>query len=185
MALTIIMGVPGAGKSTVLAAAKEKNFPILNYGDLMFEIASAKKYVAHRDELRKLPPETQQIVQSEVGKKLAKISSEKENTILDTHCSISTPKGYLPGLPLLLLSSLKVRQLVLVTAPVSEIIGRRKADTSRVRDSETPESLQAHENWNKFLLAAYSVVSGAPAEIIVNANGKLELAQKKLLSLMQ
>ncbi len=185
MALTIIMGVPGAGKSTVLAAAKEKNFRILNYGDLMFEIASEKKFVSHRDELRRLPPETQQKVQAEVGKKLAKISAEKESVILDTHCSISTSKGYLPGLPLPLLSGLKVRQLVLVTAPVQEIIGRRKSDAMRVRDSETPESLQAHEGWNRSLLASYSAITGAPAEIITNANGKLDLAQKKLLSLLQ
>ncbi len=182
MGITIILGVPGAGKSTVLASAKEKsNYSMVNYGDLMFKIASQKKYASHRDELRRLPPEKQMKVQSEVGDELAKMQG---NVILDTHCSISTRKGYLPGLPLPLLSKLPVKQLVLITAPISEILGRRRSDTARRRDEETPESLKGHEDWNKFLLATYSVVSGAPAKIIVNSDGKLEEAQHALLALL-
>ena len=50
--MTIVLGVPGAGKSTVLAALKGKQgCTLVNYGDLMFDIASKKKYVAHRDGL--------------------------------------------------------------------------------------------------------------------------------------
>jgi len=107
-----------------------------------------------------------------------------EDIVLDTHCSISTPKGYLPGLPLPLLSKLKVRQLVLITAPISEIIGRRKADASRARDAESEAELRQHEEWNRLLLAAYSAASGAPAKIIVNSNGKLAEAQSALISLL-
>jgi len=176
------MGLPGAGKSTVLAAASKSTYKMVNYGDLMFEIASKEFGVKHRDELRKLPPETQKKVQSAVGMALSEM---KGKVILDTHCSISTPKGYLPGLPYSLLSSLKVDYLVLITAPIDEIIGRRKSDTTRVRDAESADSLLEHDSMNRSFLAAYSCLTGAPALIISNRNGKLKEAQEALLRLLE
>ncbi|MCX6769448.1 MAG: AAA family ATPase, partial [Candidatus Micrarchaeota archaeon] len=122
----------------------------------------------------------QQEVQAKVGDELAAMQGE---IVLDTHCSISTPKGFLPGLPLSLLSKLRVRQLVLITAPIKEIAARRSSDSTRVRDSETQESLQAHDDMNRSLLAAYAMATGAPAKIITNSQGKVESAQKELLSL--
>jgi len=183
MAMTIVLGVPGAGKSTVLAALKGKEgFTLVNYGDLMFEIASKKKYVSHRDGLRKLPPATQKKVQSEVGDALAKMGG---GVVLDTHCSIATPKGYLPGLPFSLLEKLDVSQLVLITAPIKDIIARRNADKSRVRDAESEGMLQQHHDVNMALLAAYAAFCGAPARIIVNSQGNVEEARQALLSLFE
>ncbi|MEM4633742.1 MAG: adenylate kinase, partial [Candidatus Anstonellaceae archaeon] len=172
----------GAGKSTVLSAASSSGYTIVNYGDLMFQIASKKFKVKHRDELRKLDIEKQKAVQAAVGRALSKM---KGKVILDTHCSISTPKGYLPGLPFHLLSKLKVSHLVLITAPIEEIISRRNSDKTRVRDEQSPESLSEHDFINKAYLAAYSSLSGAPAVIILNRNGGLEEAQKKLLQLLE
>jgi adenylate kinase len=178
--MIIVMGLPGAGKSTVLSAASSK-YKIINYGDLMFEIA--KRFgVVHRDEIRKLSPSVQKEIQAEVGKTLANMT---EKFILDTHCSISTPKGYLPGLPFSILSNLKVEYLVLITAPPEEIIQRRNVDTTRVRDKEDIDSLLEHDSMNRSFLATYSCITGAPAVIIVNRNGKLKEAQEKLLSLLE
>ena len=183
MAMTIVLGVPGAGKSTVLSALKGKEgCTLVNYGDLMFDIASKKKYVAHRDGLRKLPPATQKKVQADVGDALAKMSG---NVVLDTHCSIATPKGYLPGLPFFLLGKLDVCQLVLITAPISDIIARRSSDLTRVRDAESEESLKQHHDMNMALLASYAAFCGAPAKIIVNSQGNVEEARNALLSLFE
>jgi adenylate kinase len=179
--MIIVMGLPGAGKSTVLSAAKKTDYSIVNYGDLMFEIASKEAGIKHRDELRRLDTATQKRVQSAVGKALAAM---KGRIILDTHCSISTPKGYLPGLPYSLLSGLKVEYLVLITAPVEEIIGRRTSDATRARDAESPESLSEHDAMNRSYLAAYSCLTGAPAAIISNRNNALAEAQGKLLSIL-
>jgi adenylate kinase len=182
MALTIVMGLPGAGKSTVLHALKErKDVSLVNWGDLMFGIAQKKGYVSHRDELRKLSPDVQKIVQAEVGEALSKMEG---NVVLDTHCSIATPKGYLPGLPHSLLSKLKVSQLVLITAPVEEIIARRMSDQTRVRDSQTPQSLREHEEMNRYFLASYAMATGATAKIIINSQGKVAEAQSALLSVL-
>ena len=180
--MIIVMGLPGAGKSTVLAAASKTDYKIVNYGDLMFEIAVKEAGIKGRDEIRKLPTATQKKVQAAVGDALAKMHGK---VILDTHCSISTPKGYLPGLPHSLLSKLKVDFLVLVTAPVDEIMQRRSSDRTRVRDAESSESLSEHDSMNRAFLAAYACLSAAPAMIISNRNGKLEEAQAKLLSLLQ
>lgn len=180
--MIIVMGLPGAGKSTVLSAANGTGYTMLNYGDLMFSIAQKKFGIARRDDLRKLDPEKQKEVQSAVGDELSRMEGK---ILLDTHCSISTLNGYLPGLPLPLLSKLKVEQLILITAPASEILVRRQSDKTRVRDAETLESILEHEAMNLSLLAAYAFATGAPCAIISNRQGKLQGAQEKLIALLR
>jgi adenylate kinase len=180
--MIIVMGLPGAGKSTVLAAAEGSGYEMLNYGTEMFEIAKRKFKITDRDQLRKLTPEQQKAVQAEVGKFLAQ---KHGKVLLDTHCSINTPIGYLPGLPYELLKMWKVERLVLVSAPLEDIMRRRNADATRVRDPQSSESLAEHDVMNRAYLAAYSVLSGAPATIIINRDGGLEEAQKKMRELLQ
>jgi len=183
--MTIVMGLPGAGKSTVLAAASaKKEYKVLNWGDMMFEIA-AKKYPAKikaRDDIRgKLLPSEQKTLQAEVGEALAEMNG---NVVLDTHCSIETPRGYLPGLPLAILSKFNVSQLVYITGSPQEIYARRNADASRARPGSV-ESIRAHDDYNKMLLATYSVITGAPAKVIMNSQGKVEEAQREFVALLE
>ncbi len=179
--MMIVMGLPGAGKSTVLAIAKEAGWTVLNYGDMMMEIAKSKG-IADRDQLRKQPAEFQKDIQRQVGEKLTK--EKRRNVILDTHCSISTSGGYLPGLPFAFLQKWQVERLVLLTAPIKDILARRKNDTSRVRDEESGDSLAEHDMMNRSYLASYSALTGAPAMILVNANGKLEEVQASFRKLL-
>jgi adenylate kinase len=120
--------------------------------------------------MRKLPIAKQHEVQKLVAKKL---SGEKGKVILDTHCSISTPGGYYPGLPFDFLKNIKVDSLVLITADPKEIEARRATDPTRKRDSD---DISLHDAMNKSFLAAYSAFTGAPAVIIYNRQGKLEEA---------
>lgn len=179
--MIIVMGLPGAGKSTVLAAAEGSGYKMLNYGTEMLEIAKGKFGVTDRDMLRKLTPEQQSVVQRMVGEKLA---HEKGKAILDTHCSINTPQGYLPGLPYELLKMWKVERLVLISAPLKDILGRRNKDASRVRDAQGEEHLAEHERMNTAFLAAYSTLANAPATIILNRDGGIEEARAKFKSLL-
>ncbi|VVC03618.1 Adenylate kinase [Candidatus Burarchaeum australiense] len=181
--MIIVMGTPGAGKSTVLGEASKdrKEWTVVNYGDLMVDIAKEKKLVSSRDELRKLSVANQRTIQAAVGDKLSKMGGK---VILDTHCSINTPQGYYPGLPNSLLAKLRVDALVLVNAPLEDILGRRKSDTARVRDAQVREELAEHIRINEAMLAAYSVLSGAPVLIIDNANGKLDVAVERLEALL-
>lgn len=178
--MIIVMGLPGAGKTTVLKGAQEKNpeYKILNYGTLMFEIAKEKFNLENRDEIRKMNAEQQKEVQKMVGEKLAK---ERGKVILDTHCSILNPnKGfYLPGLPYNLLKNLKVEMLVLVTGEIEELAERRRKDKSRTRAVD-PKEIEEHDLHNRMLLASYSVLTRAPAKIIMNRNGKLKESIEEL-----
>lgn len=181
--MIIVMGAPGAGKTTVLAEAVKKlpGYKVLVYGDLMFEIAKRMNLVSHKDEIRKLDMSSQKKIQAEVSEALSK---EGRNTILDTHCSVNTPRGYLPGLPFSLLSKLSVERLVLVDAPAADIARRRVSDTTRVRDSQSNEQLEEHARVNTAFLCAYSAYTGAPMALVHNADGKMQDAVEHLVKVV-
>ncbi len=181
--MIVVMGVPGAGKTTVLMKAVEQSpgWRVVTWGDAMVKIAQEKGLVKDRDEMRKLPLDAMRKLQEETADRMAK---EKGNWVLDTHCSINTPDGYYPGLPFSVLARMKVRKLVLVDAPVEDIIRRRAADKTRKRDVQDRRELAAHEFANKALLFAYSAFTGAPAAIVENSDGKLEAAVAKLKALL-
>ena len=175
--MIIVMGLPGAGKSTVLKGLKT-DYVIKNFGDLMLEIETEKFGVKNRDDMRKLPIEKQKMAQKMVYERLAK---ENGRFVLDTHCSVSTPKGFFPGLPFEYLKMLKVDALVLITADVNEIIARRKNDPLRIRDDD---DAALHDQMNRAYLAAYSAFTGAPSVVIFNRQGKLEEAVAKLQEIL-
>ncbi|MCX6775477.1 MAG: adenylate kinase [Candidatus Micrarchaeota archaeon] len=182
--MIVVMGLPGAGKTTVLqgAIAGFGEWKVLNYGDLMFEIAKGRGLVSHRDDMRKLPSKEQQKVQKEASEKLEKA---KGKVILDTHCSIHSLTGYMPGLPFEQLGKLPVDYLVFISAPARDILGRRQRDTTRKRDMVTIEEVEQDILVNTAYLCAYSAFSGAMASIIMNADGKLDDAVSKLKEIIK
>lgn len=182
--MIIAMGLPGAGKTTVLqgAIAGLGDWKVLNYGDLMFEIAKGRGLVGHRDEMRKLPGKEQQKIQKEASEKLEKA---KAKVILDTHCSIHSLTGYMPGLPFEQLGKLHVDYLVFVSAPARDILGRRQKDTTRKRDMVAIEEIEQDILVNTAYLCAYSAFSGAMASIIMNSDGKLDDAVSKLKEIIK
>lgn len=176
--MIIVMGLPGAGKTSVLKGLKT-DYKILNYGDVMLEIEKEHFGVKDRDDMRKLPIEKQKKAQKMAYERLAK---EHGNVILDTHCSISTPNGFFPGLPFDYLKMLRVDAVVLVTADPKDVAARRASDQTRKRDAD---DILLHDSLNRSYLAAYSAFTGAPAIVILNNQGKLEDAVAKLQSLLK
>jgi len=171
--MIIVMGLPGAGKSTVLNGVK-RDYKIVNYGDLMLEIEKEKFGVKDRDDMRKLPIEKQKKAQKMVYEKLSKMEGK---VILDTHCSVNTPRGFFPGVPFDYLKMLKVDALVLITANPEEVAARRANDPTRKRDAD---DVALHDGLNRAYLASYSAFTGAPAVVIFNRQGKLEEAIAQL-----
>lgn len=175
--MIIVMGLPGAGKTTVLKGL-DTDYEIVNYGDLMLEIEKEKFGVKDRDEMRRLPIEKQKEAQRLVYERLSRMEGR---VILDTHCSVSTPKGFFPGVPLEYLKMLKVDALVLITADVDEVAQRRAEDPTRKRDAD---DIALHDSMNRSFLATYSAATGAPAVVIFNRQGKLEEAVARLQGIL-
>ena len=181
--MIIVMGLPGAGKTTVLnGAVSGLDLKVLNYGDLMFEIAKRDKVVKDRDEMRNLPLKKQKAIQDEAASKLSEMQGK---VVLDTHCSIHTPTGYMPGLPYEQLRKLKVDYPVFVSAPAKDILGRRQRDTTRKRDVVSIEDIERDISVNISYLCAYSALSGAAASIIMNSDGRLDEAVDKLREIIK
>ena len=180
----ILAGVPGAGKTTVLNKVKEllPELNVINFGTLMFEIAHKRGLVENRDEMRKLPMETQK----EIQRKAAEVIFRTESPlVIDTHLSIKTPKGYMPGFPSSLLDMLNPDVIVLITARPEEIWERRREDTTRKRDLDSLDDIIEQEKVTIAYMMAYSAISGAFAYIVRNHNGRLEEAVQKVKELFE
>ncbi len=184
--IVVVTGTPGAGKTTVLnkALEKVKDYVVVNYGDVMLEVAKSEGLVEHRDEMRKLPLETQRRIQKTAARKIAEMAKEKK-IIVDTHCSIKTPKGYLPGLPKWVLEELKPDIIVLIEAYPEEIAGRRASDETRIRDAESVEKIKEHQEMNRAIAMAYAMFTGATVKIVENHDNKLEEAVDDLIKILE
>lgn len=192
MVLIVVTGMPGAGSSTVveealnlkLTGVKESIvFKSMNYGDVMCDTALENGLVANRDEVRTLPGEKQREIQMQACKKISKMS-ESMNLIIDTHCTIETPLGYLPGLPEQVLRELKPDQFVLIEATAEEIAARRQKDKTRERDAEAESSVEEHQFMNRVMSMAYACLTGAAVKIIENRDGALDKAAEAFFVLM-
>lgn len=178
----VVAGVPGVGKTTVMnAAAEAKKLKIVVYGSVMFERAQAKYGVKSRDDMRKLPPEQQREIQKTAAQQIKKMGE----VIVDTHCTVKTPKGFLPGLPAWVLEALNPSVIVLVEADSREIFGRRMRDTSRQRDAENIDAIELHQQVNRAAAMAYATLTGATVKIVNNHDDRVDEAIQQILPVVQ
>ena len=176
MGVVIVTGVPGVGKSTVMNAAQEYGYKIVNFGSTMFEEAQ-KEGVNDRDDMRKLPIEKQQSLQKQAGERIAQMG----NVVVDTHASILTPSGYMPGLPEWTVRALNPEIIVLVEATPDEITGRRNKDASRARDSD---DIGLHQSVNREYAATAAVMTGATVSIVENHDNKVDIAVEQFRKIL-
>ena len=156
MGVIVVTGIPGVGKTTVMKnAAEGRDIEFVTFGTVMSEIAIETGLVQNRDEMRKLTLEQQKDLQIKSAEKIASMG----NVILDTHCTIKTPKGYLPGLPEWVIKKLKPTTIVVVEADPEEIYNRRAGDKTRNRDPDTKEQIDEHQMINRAAAMAYATLS--------------------------
>lgn len=181
MPVVIITGVPGVGKSTVIdAAQKAKGYKVVVYGTEMFNVAKARGLVKDRDEMRKLDTHVQRDIQESAAHSIAQMG----DVIVDTHCTIKTPRGYLAGIPAWVAQALKPKQFVLVEADPKEIVGRRNNDPSRARDPDTEADIAAHQAMNRHAAMTVSVLTGATVAIVMNADGKVDETRDQIIRML-
>ncbi len=176
----IVTGVPGVGKSTVLNLASRKTgYKIINYGDVMMELAK-ELGIKNRDEIRKLPIEKQREIQKLAAERIGKM----ENIFIDTHLSIKTPSGYLPGLPEWVLRAINPSMIVIIETDPEAIIKRRERDNSRYRDEDSVDTINEHQSINRSFATSCSVLTGSTVVIIKNDEGMAEKAADILMEKM-
>lgn len=180
MAVYIVTGTPGVGKTTVLnEAIKGRKIKVVVFGDTMFEIAKEMGLVKDKDEMRaKINLETYKQIQEKAAEKIAAM---KGDIVVDTHAAIKRIDGYYPGLPEHVLKKLNPRAIVVIEARPSDIELRRRDDPTRMRaDFGGTEQVIEYQNINRAFVAAYSALSGCLFKIVVNEQGKILEAAEKL-----
>ena len=105
--------------------------------------------------------------------------------VVDTHATVRTPRGYLPGLPTWVLDELEPELILIVETAPNEIIRRRNADKSRQRDAQDATGVQEHQEVNKAICMAYAAHTGATVKILQNPDGKLDEAVAELVATLQ
>lgn len=176
MGVIVVTGIPGVGKTTVMKKAAEgMDIKFVTFGTVMSEIALEQKLVKDRDEMRKLTLLQQRDLQIKAAKKISLMG----NVIVDTHCTIKTPKGYLPGLPEWVLKELKPTSIVVVEADPVEIYNRRAKDTTRNRDPDSQDQIAEHQFVNRAIAMAYAALTGSTVKIVYNHDDALAEAVKQ------
>jgi adenylate kinase len=165
-------------------AAEGITYEAVNFGTFMFDVACTKNLVSDRDEMRKLGKDDQKHLQRAAASEIAAMSADA-NIIIDTHSSISTPAGFLAGLPEWVLRELMPDVIVLVETDPDQILMRRLSDASRVRDMEGARSIAGHQEFNRAIAAAYAMYTGCTIKIVGNDNHLLEHAIDDLVNVLR
>jgi adenylate kinase len=187
--VVVLTGVPASGGTTVTKKAIEKlerqgqPFQMVTYSDVMLDEALQRGWVKARDDIRKLEPVQQRDLQKIAARAIAEMATTA--LIVDTHATVRTPRGYLPGLPTWVLDELKPELILIVETAPDEIIRRRNADKSRQRDAQDAVAVQQHQEVNKAICMAYAAYSGATVKILQNPDGKLDEAVTELVLTLQ
>lgn len=188
----IVTGVPGSGKTTVcscvekLAKSAGVEVNVISYGTVMMRLLEKRGKGMERDQMRKDDLSTQRKLQREVADTIVDMMTRLSGlTIVDTHMSIKTPAGYLPGLPSHNLSVLKPDMLILVEAEPREISRRRVKDGARKRDAALEETVREELLFSRLMAGASAVLAGAPVKIVTNAEGKQKEAAKEILEALE
>ncbi len=188
--IIILTGIPGSGKTTVLDQTLELllshgiRYKSVNYGTEMFNIAKNEGLVKTRDELRTLESEEQKKLQKMAGMKIAS-DAKKTNVIVDTHCTIKTPTGYLVGLPEWVVKEINPDMVVLVEGVSKEIYQRRANDDTRTRDEDSEELIEEHQAANRSVALAVGMMTGSTTKVLTNRNNKLHEAVEELKDIMK
>lgn len=181
----VVVGIPGVGKTTVVSKVVEKlnalnkSVSVHSFGTVMFEEAK-KNGLKDRDDLRKLTVDEQKNLQKKAAEKIAE---HQENiVIIDTHAFISTKEGYYPGLPHYVIQILKPTHFIAVSAKPDEIYNRRTNDDSRDRDIISIGSIKEELDVQDAMLSSCSVLSGSPMKVVLNTEGKVEVAADSIIN---
>ncbi len=180
----VMVGISGVGKTTLVAEVvrllKEMNktVSVVSFGTIMLQEAQAAG-AKGRDDLRRLPMEKQQELQTNAASKIA--AMDDNVVIVDTHAFISTPSGFYPGLPEYVLKIIRPSNFISVSAKPEEIYQRRMNDPTRNRDIISVSAIKREMDVQDAMLSTCSVLSGSPLIPVLNREGKVQDAAHAII----
>ncbi len=188
----VVVAVPGSGKTTILKYVKEMmpEVVIVNYGDVMLQLARELHGITNRDEMRKvLSVEEYRKVQELAADRIAAMQGD---VIIDTHASIKMHGGYYPGLPDRVVARLRPDIILVLEFDVERILERREKDRERARDVESREEIEMHQMANRYYAFA-AANAGECTVYILNMRGipetrpyeHAEIAAKRIVELFK
>lgn len=169
--VAIIGGIPGVGKTTVL---EKTGLEVVNFGTVMLELSG----LDDRDKIRKLPVEKQKDLQKKAAEQIGSMG----RVLVDTHYSIKTEKGYLPGIPPWVAERIEIENIIVVEADELQILERRAKDVSRSRELE---GIKEHQMVNRGFAIALAQIKGAVLSIVKNEEGKADECAQKILEIVR
>jgi len=177
----VVAGLSGVGKSSVVnrALAQASEVKRVNFGDAILEEALKQNLVENRDELRLLETEVQRELQARAAKNISEMEGK---VVVDTHLTIPTPDGYVPGIPVDILVSLNPKRIIILEADPGDILKRRILDRGRARVDESLEEIEEHFDFDRAAAIAMAIQVGAPVKII--RNDVVEEAGEELAKLL-
>lgn len=175
-------GLSGVGKSSVVnyALNRIEGVERVNFGDAIMQEALDQGLVENRDELRLLGTSVQRGLQAKAAKKIGKMEGR---VIVDTHLTIPTPDGYVPGVPIDILAELNPKKIVILEADPGDILKRRILDKGRERVDETLEEIEEHFDFDRAAAISMAIQVGSPVKII--RNDIIKEAGEELLELLK
>lgn len=179
----VIVGIPGVGKTSIVSrlagilTSNGKATTVVSFGTIMLGEAR-KQGLENRDQLRKIPTEKQKELQKKAAESIAALF--EDYVIVDTHAFISTPAGYYPGLPAGVLEALKPSNFISVYARPEDIYNRRLKDETRNRDKVSIDDIKNELAFHQSMISACSVISGSPVIAVLNSEGKVEEAARRI-----
>jgi len=172
-----VVGVPGVGKTSLCRKLSKKvNYPHINYGDLMLDIAREWDLARTENELFSLPLETQYQIWRETALQIKK----QKRALIDLHGLDQSHTGYILSLPIKIL---KPNLIMLIESPPELILLRRRVDAKK-RIKDTIKTLTEHMEMLRVSMMISSAMIGCTLSIIQNIKFNETLNEmKKVLTL--
>lgn len=178
----MVTGVPGVGKSTVLASAIiNEHFDVFEFGDQMLRLGSAFN-VNTKADILKLPIAQRVQLQTAVAGLIVSDPSRR-NTLIDGHLLVASTSGFAPGLPYSCIAMLGLTAVVFLTAEPSEIVGRREKEKAKYETTpgwDSPDKVAEHQELARNASLTYTLMSEASYTTLVNAEDQQKQTAHKL-----
>lgn len=185
----MILGVPGSGKGTIIEKLKENDYEFIVHstGDVMSNLARDLYGINNRDEIRhKLRLRQQDDLQRQAVQIISERCKDLSGVYLfDCHATTLTERGFLFGLDPQNFYNYAPDAIVYLRANPSEILKRRKEDTSRDRGTNL-ESIILNDKFNLEILRAISKTTGVTVYTIwTNTKEDIPIATMALKEIIE